>query len=196
MRNVGDRFRYEADHARRVAHLAERIFDQTSTLHRLTRHHRTLLAAAALLHDVGYAVAHDSHHKHSQYIIRNAELTGFTETERHIISLVARYHRRALPKDRHSDFAALDPKTRDVVWCLGGILRIAEALDRHHDERVRDVACYVTETPARVIRLVLDCIAECDREVRAVEINSEMLAQAFNCAVVCHTADVPAAATT
>ena len=194
VRSVGERFRYEADHARRVAHLAERIFDQTIALHRLTRHHRTLLAAAALLHDVGYAVAHDSHHKHSQYIIRNAELTGFTETERAIISLVARYHRRALPKDRHADFAALDLAARDMIWRLGGILRIAEALDRHHDGRVRDVTCHIAETPARVIRLVLDCAADCDREVRAVEINSEMLAQAFGCAVVCHTTDIPAAA--
>jgi exopolyphosphatase/guanosine-5'-triphosphate,3'-diphosphate pyrophosphatase len=186
---VGKRFRYEETHARHVAYLAERIYDQTGALHGLARHHRTLLAAAALLHDVGYAIAHDSHHKHTQYIIRHAELTGFSETERLIVALIARYHRRALPKERHPEFASLAQTSRDIVWRLGGILRIAEALDRNHDARVRDVRCEIRTRPAREIHLSLQCEENCVREARAVENSSEMFVQAFDCAVVCHYVD-------
>jgi exopolyphosphatase/guanosine-5'-triphosphate,3'-diphosphate pyrophosphatase len=63
---VGRRFGYEEAHARQVARLAEEIFDQlagSDAPATLTRHHRTLLSAAALLHDVGYHIAHESHHK-------------------------------------------------------------------------------------------------------------------------------------
>ncbi len=181
---VGARFNYEEAHARHVAFLAERIFDQLGALHNLSRQHRTLLAAAALLHDVGYAIAHESHHKHSQYIIQHAELTGFSETERFIIALAARYHRRALPKERHADFVSLKPATREIVWKLGGILRLAEALDRNHDARVRDLRCQVGANGMRVVSLELECETNCEREARAVEVSSEMFAQAFDCLVV------------
>lgn len=191
---VGEKFRYDAAHARHVAFLAERIFDQTGTLHGLTRHHRTLLAAAALLHDVGYSIAHESHHKHSQYIIRHAELTGFSEPERVIIALIARYHRGALPKDRHPEFAMLEQKSRQTVWRLGGILRLAEALDRHHDLRVQDVRCEIRDETKirdqdkRAMHLYLHCETDCERERRAAQNSSAMFAESLGCLVFCHRA--------
>jgi len=63
---------------------------------------RTLMSAAALLHDVGYHIAHESHHKHSLYLIENSELTGFSEAERAVIANIARYHRGSPPKDTSS----------------------------------------------------------------------------------------------
>lgn len=186
---VGRRFRYDETHARHVSYLAERIYDQTVALHGLSRHHRTLLAAAALLHDVGYSIAHESHHKHAQYIIRHAEMTGFSETERLIVGLIARYHRRALPKERHPEFASLTTTSREIIWRLGGILRLAEALDRNHDARVRDVRCEIQTRPSRAVHLHLDCAGDCEREARAVESSSEMFAQAFGSLVMCHPAN-------
>ena len=79
---VGRRFGYEEKHALQVAALAEKIFDQLAPVYNLKRHGRTLLAAAALLHDVGYHISHESHHKHSFYLIKNSEMTGFSETEK------------------------------------------------------------------------------------------------------------------
>ena len=105
-----------------------------------TRHQRTLLSAAALLHDVGYHIAHDSHHKHSLYLIKNSELTGFSEAERDVIANIARYHRGSLPKERHLEFAALNLTDRDTVFKLGAIVRIADALDRSHESHISDLA--------------------------------------------------------
>jgi exopolyphosphatase/guanosine-5'-triphosphate,3'-diphosphate pyrophosphatase len=72
---VGRRFSYEEAHARQVARFAETIFDAMAPSAGLTRHQRTLLSAAALLHDVGYHIAHDGHHKHTLYLIKHSDPT-------------------------------------------------------------------------------------------------------------------------
>src|SRR6266581_1258134 len=115
---VGRRSGYEATHAQQVARLAERIFDYLarSNSTTLNRHHRTMLSAAALLHDVGYHIAHESHHKHSLYLIKNSELTGFSEAERDVIANVARYHRGSEPRERH------DSRVNDVRCVRNGRL--------------------------------------------------------------------------
>ena len=162
------------------------MFDALAPAYKLARHERTLLAAAALLHDVGYSVAHESHHKHSLYLIKHTELTGFSEAERLLIANVARYHRRSPPKDRHPDFAALNTPDRELVWRLGALLRLAEALDRSHDGRVRDLVC---EWEKGTLRISLVADAACDVEIAAAETKREMFEQAFNAKImfVTHT---------
>ncbi len=177
---VGRRFGYEETHAQQVARIAERIFDYLSRSGAtdLTRHQRTMLSAAALLHDVGYHIAHDDHHKHSLYLIRNSELTGFSEAERDVIANAARYHRGSEPKDRHEAFAALNQTDKDTVIKLAAILRIADALDRRHDSRVGDLRCVRN---GRVVHIELQTPANCDREIIAAEQKREMFEQVFNC---------------
>jgi exopolyphosphatase / guanosine-5'-triphosphate,3'-diphosphate pyrophosphatase len=51
----------------------------------------------------GSQVAQSAHHKHSLYLIRNGDLDGFTPRECDLIANIARYHRKALPADRHAD---------------------------------------------------------------------------------------------
>jgi len=143
-RAMGHRFDYEADHAEAVLHLARRIFDQTSELHELDKRARVLLDAAALLHDVGIAVNNDGHHKHTQYLIEASDLVGLSEEERHLVALVARYHRKAPPSRDHHDFAALRRRDRVLVEKLAAILRLADALDRQHANIVSDVAVKIT----------------------------------------------------
>ena len=178
---VGRRFGYEEAHAHQVARLAERIFDYLSRSNlptNLDRHRRTMLSAAALLHDVGYHIAHESHHKHSLYLIKNSELTGFSEAERDVIASVARYHRGPEPKERHDNFAVLNEADRDTVNSLSAILRIADALDRRHDSRVNDVRCVRS---GRVVHIELVASTNCDREIFAAEQKRGLFEQVFDC---------------
>ena len=149
-----------------------------SDLALLNRHHRTLLSAAALLHDAGYHIAHDSHHKHSLYLIKNSELTGFSQAERDVIANVARYHRGPEPKERHEDYALLDEKDRETVNSLAAILRIADALDRRHDSRVAELRCVRN---GRIVQIELQSSANCDREIFAAEQKRGLFEQVFNC---------------
>ena len=126
------RHAWDEAHCRRVTDLALSLFDQTAGLHGLGPAERGLLKVAGLLHDVGYAVSQSAHHKHSLYLIRNADLDGFTARERDLIANIARYHRKALPADRHSDYMALDDDDRTLVRRLAALLRLADGLDADH----------------------------------------------------------------
>jgi exopolyphosphatase/guanosine-5'-triphosphate,3'-diphosphate pyrophosphatase len=84
-------------------------------------------------------VGRRQHHKHSLYILSVSELFGLTEDDMAIVANVARYHRRALPQKTHPMYMALDRDARVRVSKLAAILRVANALDADHMQKVRDV---------------------------------------------------------
>jgi exopolyphosphatase / guanosine-5'-triphosphate,3'-diphosphate pyrophosphatase len=130
---LAERTNFERAHSVQVARLAVDLFDKTIRLHHLRKPERDYLYFAALLHDIGYYISHSQHHKHSYYLIRHAELLGFTDEEIEIIANVARYHRKSHPKLKHEGFAQLaSDEHRETVRQLSAILRIADGLDRGH----------------------------------------------------------------
>ncbi len=137
--NLGRKFGFDEAHAVRVATLASSLFEQLQDLHGLEASDGRLLAASALLHDVGTFVAYSRHHKHSFYLIAQSQLTGFSSHEMHLVALVARYHRKSAPSLRHPDFFRLAEADRLRVRKLAGILRIADALDCEHAQKVSGV---------------------------------------------------------
>lgn len=134
---------YDPDvaHARHSTELALELFHQTTNCHGLDDHYVDYLEAGGLLANVGRFIAHDSHHKHSYYLIHNSDqLTGFTSHEIELIAQVARYHRKSSPKPKvHTEFAALSESDQRAVRVMAGLLRIAIGLDRGHAGVVRHV---------------------------------------------------------
>ncbi len=130
---------FDEPHSRHVAKIALSIFDELAKQFKLKKAERRLLEAAALLHDVGYFISYNSHHKHSHHLIRHAELFGFTPREREMTALIARYHRKSLPKKKHDEFDRLEAKDQLIVCQLGGILRLADGLDRRRSGLVEVV---------------------------------------------------------
>jgi len=139
LRAFGRRCGYREPHAEQVAQLSLSLFDQTREVHRLGDQERSLLNAAAMLHDVGAFVSYNRHHKHSYYLLYHADLPGFTDRERELVATIARYHRRSPPKDRHLEFQRLNPEERIVVRRLAAILRVADGLDRGHKRHVHRI---------------------------------------------------------
>lgn len=175
---IAQRFNYEEEHSLQIARLAEAIFDAVAPEYKLDRSHRLLLSAAALLHDIGYYISHESHHKHSAYLIRNSELTGFSEEQRDIIAAVARYHRGALPKEKHYEMSSLAEDKRGIVLKLGGILRIADALDRSYDNRVESLKL---KSDGEKINIKLKSRKGCEREIQTAMQKRELFEMAFDC---------------
>jgi exopolyphosphatase/guanosine-5'-triphosphate,3'-diphosphate pyrophosphatase len=124
-------------HGSNVARLALQLFDQLHEALRLPSEAREWLDYAAFLHDVGHHIRHQDHQRHSYYLITNGELLGFQRQEIEIIGLIARYHRKAAPKDGDEGFSALSKSERRIVRSLSAILRIADGLDRSHYAVVR-----------------------------------------------------------
>lgn len=126
----------ERGHMEHVARLSAQLFDAAQELHGLGPAERDLLICAALMHDIGFAVAEQGHHKYSMHVILKAEIPTLTSAERLIVANVARYHRKALPKLDHSRFAELRPAGRKIVRTLAALLRVADGLDRAHENVV------------------------------------------------------------
>src|SRR5688500_1433321 len=137
---LGRRFDFEETHGAQVGRLAVSLFDQLAALHKLGERDRRMLLAAAVLHDVGIYISYKGHHKHSLYVLQHSEIADFSPREMLMVANVARYHRKGPPSDDHPDYLRLSQDERNRVSMLSALLRLADALDREHMQRVSDVS--------------------------------------------------------
>ncbi len=73
------------------------------------------------------------------YLISNSELPGLTPREILLAATVARYHRKAEPAADHEPYNELSRAEQTSVRRLAALLRLADALDRDHRQRVQRV---------------------------------------------------------
>lgn len=136
---ITKRFSWNSLHAEQVANLALSLFDQLAELHELSQQDRELLHYGALLHDIGEHIAMEDHDKHSAYLIENSRLRGFSPEEKRALISIGRFHRRGNPKEDFPPFALLDEQWQFRVVKLVSILRLADALDRSHEDVVTSI---------------------------------------------------------
>jgi CHAD domain-containing protein len=100
---------------------------------------RRILEAAAVMHDVGRGKA-GSHRKRGYRMIRGLKPpVGWSEEYLQCVAIVAHYHRGSLPASNHPIFAGLPAQRRAALMPLAGVLRLANALDDLHDQRITSV---------------------------------------------------------
>jgi len=170
------RFGHDGAHESHVGSLALQLFDQLGDTHRFEPADRDQLFAAALLHDLGRTIAASAHHKHGAYVIRNAGLAGWRGEEIDLIAALVRYHRKSLPKPTHPEWMAASPALREKIMGLGGILRIADGLDRRRLGVVSSIA--VEQSPGQV-HLRLEASQDVALEIEGALFKAEMFERAF-----------------
>jgi len=152
-------------HSRQVARLADELFLALQPHFELGDTERQWLAFAARLHDIGFSISEKSHHKHGEYLIRNAALPGFWPLEVDLLAQVVRFHRGKVPHHaKHEAFRALAPWHRQVVRKLSAILRGADALDRRRRQSVIRLS---VELDDRVLRVHLEAAGDVEPEMEA-----------------------------
>lgn len=122
------RYHVDPPQAGRVQELAGTLFEQIA--HRLDgtiANPRLLLAWAARLHEIGISIAHTGYHRHSAYILANADMPGFSRIEQEQLSLLVRAHRGALSK-------LLNLVNSPSEWPLILVLRLAVLLCRSRSD--------------------------------------------------------------
>lgn len=127
----------DAAHLKHVASMTDQLFDAFKEILGLEEKDRLYLLLASYLHDIGMFVNNRSHHKHSEYIISSLNLFRLTEHEINIIACIARYHRRSSPLKSHILYNSLASVEQIVVQKLSALLRVANALDRSHKQKVK-----------------------------------------------------------
>ena len=136
---IGIRYKTDRKHAIHVANFAQQLFRELQHLHALEPRYELVLRVAAVLHEVGMFISPREHHKHSLYILLQTEIFGLSTTERELAALLARYHRRYNPEPNHPHFSDLSREQRMIVFKLAALLRIADALDRSHAQRIKTI---------------------------------------------------------
>ncbi|MHB1353082.1 MAG: exopolyphosphatase [Thiobacillus sp.] len=146
-----------------VAEFARRYHVDAGQAGRVKRSVLTLLAAtgcgdendarilgwAARLHEIGLSVSHSGYHRHSAYILENADMPGFSRTEQAQLALLARTQRGSLLKVPALAAGEVDERERRSIW----LLRQAVILCRSRaDPRLAEFAA---ESTPKGFRLML-----------------------------------------
>jgi len=181
------RYDEEPSHSDQVAKLALQIFDGLRAWSGLGDRARELLHSAALLHDIGWSQTPDGkgHHKWSAKLIQEHSWKNLKRDEVAVVAQIARYHRKAAPQADHADFQALPVTAQKLVMTLGGILRIADGLDRTHSNRVEGIEISVSSD---VILVQVKPNGAWDAERAMFETKRDMLELAAKRAVHCEPA--------
>jgi exopolyphosphatase / guanosine-5'-triphosphate,3'-diphosphate pyrophosphatase len=99
---LAKRFEVDGQQAQRVQQAATHFFNDLvpsmeDSLEQRQRHERKLRWAGHL-HEVGALISHSDSHKHSAYIVENADVLGFSNNELHRLSLLVLGHKGKLRK--------------------------------------------------------------------------------------------------
>jgi exopolyphosphatase/guanosine-5'-triphosphate,3'-diphosphate pyrophosphatase len=165
-------------HTETVARLALELFDSAKAagLHSQDEQLRELLYYSAILHDIGEFISYSRHHVSAYYFIRYFDLLGFTQDEVDIMATNVMFHRKTAPGKKHSEYASLNQKCRDIVKIQSLFLRIAESLDRSHSSLVEKVM-FMPENGH--ISLEIRSSRDCQLEIWGVERHLESLEKVF-----------------
>jgi len=180
-RILAERYQSDPGHGEHVGNLCARFFDELADLHQLTPHDALLLQVAAILHEVGTYVSPRAHHKHSEYLILNSEVFGLDRLDVTIVALVARYHRHSGPVLDHPSYAALSTDDRIRVSKLAALLRVADALERTHAQRVSQLEI---RRESGKLRLRLPGLADAAVERLAMASKADLFEQVFGLSVI------------
>jgi exopolyphosphatase / guanosine-5'-triphosphate,3'-diphosphate pyrophosphatase len=173
---LGAKYAFDRAHGRHVAKIATQLFDTLLTEHGLSERDRLLLQVAALLHDIGVYVGLRAHHKHSQYLLAASQIFGLSQEETAVVSNIARYHRRGTPQQSHLPYVALDRQDRLLVNKLAALLRVANALDAQHLQRVHTLRVL---RDAKVWTLEIESSGDVTLEKMAATARADMFVDTF-----------------
>ncbi len=129
-------------------HVAE-LFDALASVHELPPEYRLWLEAAAMMQEVGKFMNHQGHHRHTQYILANSEIFGFSPEQRAVVSAIARYQGKTRPDLSDRVMRAVPPEEQPHVVRAVVLLRLAVALNQDRASAV--VGLKTAVYPKRVV---------------------------------------------
>ena len=175
-RCLARKYHADMDHARAVEEKAVVLFEALKKTHGMKERERFLLRLAAKLHDIGKHMNLNRHYEHSYDMIKASEILGLTETELDIVANVARYHSTHVPKDTDEQYRRLRSRDRVTVAKLVAVIRIADALDCSHRQKVNQIR---VEMKGHDMIIRGDTTEDCLLEEWTFEVKSEFFQEVF-----------------
>lgn len=172
-RYMGSRKRAET-----LESLTMNIFDSTRKLHGLGRRERLYLQIATILHDCGKYISMVNLGVCSYQIIMATEIIGLSHPEREMVANIVKFnHEEFLYYEALSKESSLDRQSYLTVAKLTAILRIANALDRSHKQKFKDVKVVLKD---RELVLTVDTKEDITLEKGLFEDRAQFFEEVFN----------------
>jgi len=146
---VSEEFLCKASHLKALVKLSDQIFDVMKKHHGLGNREKVLMETIAILHDCGKYISIAEASDCSYTIIMSSEILGLTHKEREIIATTVALNRK--PLDSYEKFS--DKFTQEeyiVIVKLLAILKVANALDRSHKQKFKNVSMVIKDSELNI----------------------------------------------
>ncbi len=130
VRGISKRYQGNTEHIEHICKIALDIFDVTKKIHGLNKRERLLLELAAMLHDCGKYISIQNAAQCSYNIIMSTEIIGLSHREREMVAEIVKYNTMEITREVPLDIVKLT-----------SILRVANALDRSHKQKISEYRC-------------------------------------------------------
>jgi exopolyphosphatase/guanosine-5'-triphosphate,3'-diphosphate pyrophosphatase len=174
---VCDRYGVDRKKTEPVRQHVVELFDSLQRVHELPDEYRLWVQAAAMMHEVGKYMNHQGHHRHTQYIIANSEIFGFSPEQRQIVSAIARYLGKSIPEAADRVMRPIPIEEQVHVTRAIVLLRIAVALNQDRASAV--VGLKTSVYPKRVVLDIVPGRGGAELEVWAVKKEAAYFREVF-----------------
>ena len=98
VRQFMKRYHVDVNQAKRVRNTALALFDELMPEGAERAELRNAIGWTADLHELGLSIAHNAYHKHTAYVLDNADMPGFSRADQQLMALLALTHQGKLGK--------------------------------------------------------------------------------------------------
>ncbi len=142
--SIAKRYDSYQPHLKALFKLSGEIFDAMKKYHGLGKRHRVLMQCIAILHDCGKYISLAEASSCSYTIIMSSEILGLSHKEREIIATTVEFNRKPVePYESLSDKFTVEEYL--LILKLLAILKVANALDRSHKQKIKNVSMRVKD---------------------------------------------------
>lgn len=181
-RNISRRYSSGKNHINGTTELALAIFDSTKKVHGMGSRERLLLQLAVLLHDCGKYISLWDASESSYQIIMATEIIGLSTSEREIVANVVRHNNKAFEGYEREEHGMLaDRQAYLTIVKLTAILRLANAMDRSHSQKVKNLRIILKENE---LHMVIDASQDVSLELGLLKEKVEFFEKIFGIRLV------------
>ncbi len=155
--SIAQRYHYDVMHIRQIEDLGLTLYDVLQRRSGLPARARYLYRMASILHGIGKHINLRNHAVQSYHIIMGTDIFGLSEGEKQVVANVAYYHYKGIPNDEDENFVGLSELQKILVIKLVAIIRLAQALDRSHLQKISTIDARIRDN-----KLIVEVVAEKD----------------------------------
>lgn len=176
-RNIAKRYSSGKNHIQGTTELSLTIFDSIKKIHGMGARERLLLQIAVQLHDCGKYISMGEVAECSYRIIMATEIIGLSTEERQIIASAVRYNTTEFVYYNEISGENGADRARYIKTAkIAAVLRLANAMDRSHYQKVKDMRAVLKD---RQLQLIIDSDRDISLELGLLKDKVEFFEEVF-----------------